>query len=383
VSSGTVTAGSLTGNITGGAVTVTGALTGNVTAGTVTAGSMIGNVSSSVTVTGQLAGEITAGTNALGSLSSASVTGGTNTITGAANVTTINGGTTTVTGVATITTLTTGTLNLNGATSLIGTLNGGTVNLGAATVLTVNDGTFGGLLTGATAKLFKTTAGTLIISGANTFGGGTTVDAGTLTVGNITALGTGAVTIASGATLNLAGFGVANAITVATGGTITGGPQADSPAVLAKLSGSNTIDTVLTGPVGLTKDGAGELSLTTPNFFTGGIVADAVGAIISAAYLADDSSSLGASLLSDASKLILGNGATLEFTGTTATTTSRSFTVNGSAVLAVDAAAAPLTFSSASSIALDPSDSTPELKLTAFNAGLNRFNAQLLSLIHI
>jgi fibronectin-binding autotransporter adhesin len=146
---------------------------------------------------------------------------------------------------------------------------------------------------------------------------------------------------------------------------------------VAKLSGSNTIDTVLTGDTGLAKSGAGELTLATPNFFTGAVTANTVGAVISAAYLADNSSSLGASALNDPTKLVLGNGATLEFTGTTATTTSRSFTVNGSAALAVDAAAAPLTFSSASIMALDPADSTPDLKLTAFNAGVNRFEAQL------
>jgi autotransporter-associated beta strand protein len=146
---------------------------------------------------------------------------------------------------------------------------------------------------------------------------------------------------------------------------------------VAKLSGSNTIDTVLTGDTGLAKSGAGELTLATPNFFTGAVTANTVGAVISAAYLADNSSSLGASALNDPTKLVLGNGATLEFTGTTATTTSRSFTVNGSAALAVDAAAAPLTFSSSSIMALDPADSTPDLKLTAFNAGVNRFEAQL------
>jgi autotransporter-associated beta strand protein len=369
ITGGTVTAGSLAGNVSGGAVTVTGALTGNVTAGTVTAGSMTGNVSSSVTVTNLLTGEITAGTNALGSLSSASVTGGTNTITGAATVTTVNGGTTTVGGVATITTLTSGTLTLNGATASIGTLNGGTVNLGT-TALTVNDGTFGGLLAGATGSLIKASAGTLTITSANTFGGGTTISAGTLTLGNVAALGTGAITVASGATLNLNNLGVSNAITVATGGNITGGPDVAA----TPTTGTTAITTVLTGTGGLTKADGGELTLTTPNFFTGAVEANTAGAVIKAAFLSDTSSSLGASTLTNPANLVLGSGATLEFTGTSSAVTSRSFTIGGSAGISATGTGT-LEFTSASQIAT--TGSAPALTLTANNSGTNRFAASL------
>jgi autotransporter-associated beta strand protein len=395
VSGGTVSAAALTGNVSAGAVTLMGALTGNVLAGagTVSAGSMAGNVASSVTISGLLNGEITAGTNSLGSLASASVTGGTNTITGAATVTTVNGGTTTVGGVATITTLTTGTLtfngasgsigtltdgtfNLNGAAATVGTLSAGTINLAASTALTVDSGTFSGSLAGS-GSLIKATSGILTLTGANaSFTGSTTINAGELIIQNAGSLGTSAITVASGAILDLGGLSITNAIT-ATPDRIRNGPTAASPAVVAALSGTNSINTVLTGTTGLAKDGSGELSLTTPNFFTGAVTANTAGAVISAAYLADNSSSLGASALTDPTKLVLGNGATLEFTGTTATTTSRSFTVNGAAALAVDAAAAPLTFSSSSIMALDPADSTPELKLTAFNSGVNRFEAQI------
>ena len=377
VTGGTVTAGSLTGNVSGGAVTLTGALTGNVLAGagTVSAGSMTGDAGSSVTVSGLLTGAITAGTNSLGSLSSASITGGTNTITGAATVTTVTGGTTTVGGVATVTTLTTGTLNLNGATSSIGTLTDGTINLGT-TALTVNDGTFAGLLAGANGSLIKATAGTLTLSGANTFGGGTSVNLGTLIVGNVGSLGTGAVTVANGATLNLAGFGVTNAITVATGGTIEGGPTAASPAVVAALSGTNSITTVLTGTTGLAKDGSGELSLTTPHFFTGAVTANTAGAVIKAAFLSDTSSSLGASDLSVPSNLTLGSGAKLEFNGSTNTSTARSFTIGGSAGIAATGTGT-LEFTSTSNFAT--TGDTPGLTLSASNTGTNRFAPTLAS----
>ena len=282
---------------------------------------------------------------------------------------TVNGGTTTVGGVATVTTLTSGTLTLNGATASIGTLNGGTVNLGT-TALTVNDGTFGGLLAGASGSLIKASAGTLTITSANTFGGGTTVSAGTLTLGNVAALGTGAITVASGATLNLNNLGVSNAITVATGATITGGPDvANTP-----TTGTTAITTVLTGTGGLEKADGGELTLTTPNFFTGPVEANVAGAVIKAAFLDDNSSSLGASALNQPSNLVLGSGATLEFTGTSSAVTSRSFTIGGSAGIAATGTGT-LEFTSASQIAT--TGSAPALTLTANNSGTNRFAASL------
>jgi autotransporter-associated beta strand protein len=395
VSGGTVSAAALTGNISAGAVTLTGALTGNVLAGagTVTAGSMAGNVGSSVTISSLLNGEITAGTNSLGSLTSASVTGGTNSITGAATVTTVNGGTTIVGGVATITTLTTGTLtfngasgsigtltdgtfNLNGAAATVGTLSAGTINLAASTALTVDSGTFSGSLLGS-GSLIKATTGILTLTGPNlSFTGATTINAGELIIQSANSLGSGAITVASGATLDLNSLGVTNAITVATGGTIENGPTAASTAVVAALSGTNSITTVLTGTTGLAKDGSGELSLTTPHFFTGAVTANTAGAVIKAAFLSDTSSSLGASDLSVPSNLTLGSGAKLEFNGSTNTSTTRSFTIGGTAGIAATGAGT-LEFTSTSNFAT--TGDTPGLTLSASNAaaGENRFASSL------
>ena len=332
-------------------------ITGGISAGT-------------VTVVGTLGASITGGTVSAGALSASSVTGGTNTITGTATITTVNGGTTSVAGVATITTVSSGTLNLTGATAGIGTLNGGTINLGT-TALTVNDGTFGGLLAGATGSLLKATSGTLTLSGANTFGGGTTISAGTLTLGNAAALGTGAVTVASGATLNLNSLGVSNAITVASGGTVEGGPTTAS---VTTSGPSAVINTVLTGGGGLTKADGGELTLTTPNFFTGAVTANTAGAVIKAAFLSDTSSSLGASTLTNPANLLLGSGATLEFTGTSSAVTSRSFTIGGSAGISATGTGT-LEFTSASQIAT--TGTAPALTLSANNSGTNRFAASL------
>jgi autotransporter-associated beta strand protein len=371
VSSGTVSAGALTGNVSGGSVTVTNLLTGNVTAGTVSAGSMTGDVSSSVTVSGLLTGAITAGTNALGSLSSSSVTGGTNTISGTATITTVAGGTTSIGDVATITTLTSGTVTLTGATAAIGALNGGTVTLGT-TALTVDGGTFAGVISGVTGSLIKATNGTLTLSGTNTFGGGTTLSAGTLTLGNVSALGTGAVTVASGATLNLNNLGVANTIVLANGAVLTGGTFAASS--LPTTTG--TLDVVLEGAgVTLAKADTGRLELTGENTYTGGTSVTGGGTIAIADFGNGTAASpLGITSLSDPTKLVLSSGSTLEFNGGTSAVTTRSFTIGGSAGIAATGAGT-LEFTSASQLAT--TGEAPALTLTANNAGTNRFAASL------
>ena len=75
--------------------------------------------------------------------------------------------------------------------------------------------------------LAKLGTGTLILTGANTYSGGTQVDGGTLEIDNTTGsgTGTGAVSVASGATLlgtGTVGTG-SSAVTVASGGTLGAG----------------------------------------------------------------------------------------------------------------------------------------------------------------
>ena len=287
VSSGTVSAGALTGNVSGGSVTVTNLLTGNVTAGTVSAGSMTGDVSSSVTVSGLLTGAITAGTNALGSLSSSSVTGGTNTISGAATITTVDGGTTSIGGVATITTLTSGTVTLTGATAAIGALNGGTVALGT-TALTVSSGTFAGVISGVTGSLTKSDSGTLTLSGDNTFTGGTTISAGTVRAGHADAFGAGFLTLDGGtltsdgatarAFANEVTFG--GAVTFGAATTFTGALTFDGTVGLGAVTRTLTVnsDVTFAGIVsagGLNKAGAGVLTLSGDNTFSDGMTLSA------------------------------------------------------------------------------------------------------------
>lgn len=114
------------------------------------------------------------------------------------------------------------TLSSGSITGTTGTLTGAYFNL-------TDSGTVSAILSG-TGPLTKTGAGTVTLSGGNTYGGGTTVTNGTLSIGNNTALGTGTVTL--GATsgsnnaaimFNAAGLSLRTNITVrdTTSGILT------------------------------------------------------------------------------------------------------------------------------------------------------------------
>ncbi|MEI9806046.1 MAG: autotransporter-associated beta strand repeat-containing protein [Pseudolabrys sp.] len=62
--------------------------------------------------------------------------------------------------------------------------------------------------------VIKTGTGTLTLSNANTYSGGTTVTGGTLTISNNSALGSGAVSLQDGTTLQLNGVQIANIVNV-------------------------------------------------------------------------------------------------------------------------------------------------------------------------
>ncbi|OYU95156.1 MAG: hypothetical protein CFE21_12680 [Bacteroidetes bacterium B1(2017)] len=139
---------------------------------------------------------------------------------GALNASTINGA---------------GTLTLGGniILSSIGTgTNGVTIScpiaLGANRTFFVSDDgtnaddlTLSGIVSGNTFTLTKDGTGTLLLSGANTYTGSTTISAGTLKLNNATALGTVAAgtTITSGAVLDLYGTDYSTAETLTINGT--------------------------------------------------------------------------------------------------------------------------------------------------------------------
>ncbi len=158
-------------------------------------------------------------------------------------------------------------------------LGNGAVILGGNRTVAVNANalTVGGVIDGSY-SLTKTGAGTLVLSGANTYTGTTTVSGGTLKVANITgsATGSGAVVVGARGTA-LSGSGtIAGPLTI--GGTLAPGSgpgiltvnnqvtfqsgSTFSAEVLGLTVGSGYDELTTTGPVSL----AGRLALTFGDF---------------------------------------------------------------------------------------------------------------------
>ena len=136
------------------------------------------------------------------------------------------------------TTIAAGTLQIgNGGTT--GSITGNVVNNGSLAFNRANDVAFGGALSGAGTLVQKGT-GTLVLTGANTHTGGTTIASGTLQIGN------------GGTTGSLAG-------NVANSGTLA-----------FNRSDATTFAGVVSGTGSLIQKGTGTVALTGANTYTGG-----------------------------------------------------------------------------------------------------------------
>ena len=166
------------------------------------------------------------------------------------------------------------TTNLANPAQIITGLNGaGTLNLNGDTLITTDSGndTFSGVIgetSGTTGALVMDGSGSLTLSGANTYTGGTTVDAGTLDVASGGALGDGALTV-TGGTANL--DNTAQTITDLNGaGTL----NLNGDTLTTTGSGTDSFSGVIgetSGTTGaLVMDGTGSLSLSGANTYTGG-----------------------------------------------------------------------------------------------------------------
>lgn len=154
-----------------------------------------------------------------------------------------------------------------GTTQVIGSPLTGTVTptLVAGTTSTIDTNGIGatwpGVLSGGGA-LAKTGAGTLTLSAANTYTGGTLLDQGSLLLANPTALGSGTLSMAAGTTLDFA-----QSYTLSQPLKVSGDPTINVNAGLTSTLAGAIGDGSSSGD--LVKTGDGVLVLSAPNTFTG------------------------------------------------------------------------------------------------------------------
>ncbi len=125
-----------------------------------------------------------------------------------------------------------------------------------------NNSTLSGVISG-TGSLDKTGAGTLTLTGDNTYSGGTTLAEGTLNLGDNNALGTGSLALEDGTILQAGINGLAVTNRVSLNGNDTYDSNGNGSALSGVISGTGSLavtDTV----------GGGALTLTGNNTYTGG-----------------------------------------------------------------------------------------------------------------
>lgn len=273
------------GTLTIGNGTVTGAtLAGNVTG---TGGTLAFNMGSSdaVTYSGNASGAVSlsisgsSGVMTLAGLNTHS--GGTLIASGTVN----DGQAGSLSSNSILTLSNTGTLNVNynetlGGLTSAGT--GGTINIASGKTLTVNVGTtqgpFNGILSGAGA-FTKTGTGSIQLTQASNFTGGTTISGGTIFATNSTgsALGTGSISVGANAALQIGAAGGGSTGNVSGAVNLT----ASSSNLNFNLTTNLTFSNGISGSGIVNQLGTGILTLGGTNTYSGA-------AVVSAGTLADD-----------------------------------------------------------------------------------------------
>ena len=194
---------------------------------------------------------------------------------------------------------------------------------GQVSTLTINDSgidTFAGVMRDdpvghGVLAIAKSGGGTLVLTGANTYTGGTTINTGTIQLGD-------------GATSN---------------GSVAGNISDNSGLVFANPN-AQVYSGILFGAGSVTKSAPGTLTIGGNNSFTGGLTVQQGTLVINTINYANSVGSLGAN-----ANVILassGQNATLEYAGSTASSDMPfTLTAGGNSAFQIDAAAATLTLS--------------------------------------
>jgi fibronectin-binding autotransporter adhesin len=161
-----------------------------------------------------------------------------------------------------------GVLDLNNFSQTIGPFTGtSNITLGSATLTSgVSSGSFSysGVISG-TGAFVKSGAGTLTLSGANSYTVGTTIVGGILQMGIANALASTGDIALSGGVFNLNSFNQSVA-KISGSSNITLG----SATLTTNFTGSSTYSGVISNTGSLTKSGTGALTLSGANSYTGG-----------------------------------------------------------------------------------------------------------------
>jgi autotransporter-associated beta strand protein len=241
----------------------------------------------------------------------------------------------------------TGTLTLGGNVTDTGTSSiSGNLALGAAgRTFTVNTSAtlnVSAVVSGGVG-LSKSGMGTLVLSAANTYSGGTTLTAGTLTVGNNTALGTGGLTLITG-TLGSTGTAItlANPVTLNGNITLAGsvGLTFNSAIPLTAnrtLTVTNSAGVTLQGGVtdsgtakSLTLAGSGKLILPVADTYSGGTI------LSGGTLIVGNNGSLGTGALTVTTGALTGTGSPITLSN--AVTLGGNLTVGGTVAMTFNGA---------------------------------------------
>jgi len=183
-----------------------------------------------------------------------------------------------------------GTLQV-GAGGTSGVLGSGTVSNYAVLTFNRSDTFTNSNLIAGTGWLVKAGTGTLVLSNANSYSGGTVVNTGTLVVQANGAVGNGMIT--NNATVELgsaSAMNMVNDLLLNTGTLVVDSSASNSTwngnvnlvnATIMNTPGALTVNGTITGSGSLTKLGSGALTLTNANIFTGDTIISAGTVIVS------------------------------------------------------------------------------------------------------